>query len=229
MISKRKIPLMGRIKPFLGACLFLAPVMMISCDDDDDDDDAVRPTQTIVALAQDSDNLSSLEAALVRFPDLVTALNAPGQNTVFAPSNQAQEGLNKFKRIRFGKNPVVPDTLASIQNYRKRFVIRNGNKMRLKSVDDAALFYADGKTVYLVTKNDNRRYIVDHTLQELERTLHPDYFFRINRKHILCIDSISEVTGLFNGKLVVKLLQHWEQDLCVSREKSQEFKKWLNR
>lgn len=89
MISKRKIPLMGRIKPFLGACLFLVPVMMISCDDDDDDDDAVRPTQTIVALTQDTDNLSSLEAALVRFPDLVTALNAPGQNTVFAPSNQA--------------------------------------------------------------------------------------------------------------------------------------------
>lgn len=149
-------------------------------------------------------------------------------STPFEP-HALQEGLDKFRRVRYGKNPVVPETPASIQRYRKRFVIRNGNKMKLRNVADAALFYADGKTVYLVTKNDHRKYIVDHTLQELERTLHPDYFFRINRKHIVCIDSISEVNGLFNGKLGVKLLHNWEQDLCVSREKSQEFKQWLNR
>lgn len=139
-----------------------------------------------------------------------------------------QEGLEKFKRMRSNRNSVHPGS-ASFQHYRKRFVIRNGNKMKLRNVDDAALFFADGKTVYLVTKNDSRKYIVDHTLQELEQTLHPEHFFRINRKHIVSVDSISEVNGLFNGKLAIKLTQNWEQELCVSREKSQDFKQWLNR
>jgi DNA-binding LytR/AlgR family response regulator len=140
-----------------------------------------------------------------------------------------QEGLEKFRRIRMNSNSAIDNASGLFQHYRKRFVIRNGNKMKLRNVDDAALFFADGKTVYLVTKNDGRKYIVDHTLQELERTLHPEYFFRINRKHIVSIDSISEINGLFNGKLGIKLSTNWEQELCVSREKSQEFKQWLNR
>ena len=140
-----------------------------------------------------------------------------------------QEGLEKFRRMTYKKDSVVAGTSASLKQYRKRFLIRNGNKMKFRHVGEAALFFADGKTVYLVTKNDSRKYIVDHTLQELEQTLHPEYFFRINRKHIVSIDSISEINGLFNGKLGIKLSQNWEQELCVSREKSQEFKQWLNR
>lgn len=93
MISRFKISPMEWFTPFRPAVLLLmVAVVAISCDDDDDDND-VRPTENIVALAQENDNLSSLEAALVRFPDLVAALSRTGQNTVFAPTNAAFQNL----------------------------------------------------------------------------------------------------------------------------------------
>lgn len=65
-------------------------IVLGGCDDDDDDN---GPDQTVVQLAQGNDNLSTLEAALVKFPDLVTTLSGSGQVTVFAPSNDAFENL----------------------------------------------------------------------------------------------------------------------------------------
>jgi transforming growth factor-beta-induced protein len=62
-----------------------------SCDDDDDDDGGEN--QNVVELVQDNDDLSTLEDALERFPDLVSTLSGSGQVTVFAPSNAAFENL----------------------------------------------------------------------------------------------------------------------------------------
>jgi len=59
-----------------------------SCDDDDDA--PVAPTSNIVQLAQGNSNLSSLVAALVKYPDLVTTLSSSSTDfTVFAPTNDA--------------------------------------------------------------------------------------------------------------------------------------------
>ena len=64
-------------------------IWISSCDDEDDN----GPSQNVVELAQGSDNLSTLEAALVKFPDLISALSGSGQVTVFAPTNAAFESL----------------------------------------------------------------------------------------------------------------------------------------
>jgi transforming growth factor-beta-induced protein len=52
-----------------------------------------QPTQNIVQLAQDQPSLSSLVAALTKFPDLVTTLSGTAKLTVFAPSNDAFTAL----------------------------------------------------------------------------------------------------------------------------------------
>ena len=56
-------------------------------------DEAPQPTQNIVVLAQAQPNLSSLVAALTKFPDLVTTLSGTGKFTVFAPTNDAFTAL----------------------------------------------------------------------------------------------------------------------------------------
>ncbi len=74
---------------YLLALLFIASAFVLSsCDDDES-----GPNQNIVELATANDNLSTLEAALVKFPDLVTTLSGNGQVTVFAPTNSAFENL----------------------------------------------------------------------------------------------------------------------------------------
>lgn len=76
---------------FLMFPAVLCSIALSSCDEDADKDNG--PRQSVVELAQGNENLSSLEAALVKFPDLVTTLSGNGQVTVFAPTNTAFENL----------------------------------------------------------------------------------------------------------------------------------------
>lgn len=70
--------------------LALVSLTISSCNDDDN---GAMPTQNIVALAQGNSNLSTLVAALVKFPDLVATLSGSGSFTVFAPTNDAFASL----------------------------------------------------------------------------------------------------------------------------------------
>ena len=112
--------------------------------------------------------------------------------------------------------------------HKERFILKSGNKLFYKQASEIAYFFADGKTAYLVSKKENRKYIIDYTLEELEKILDPKIFFRINRKFILCIDSLAEVKGLVSTRLEIKLNQPCEHELSVSRDRSQEFKSWLD-
>lgn len=111
--------------------------------------------------------------------------------------------------------------------YKRRFLIKAGNKLQYRPVADVAYFFAEGKQAYLVTKSENRKYLIDQTLEELERVLDPAVFFRINRKFIVCVDSIVEVRSL-GSRLQVKLNQPCDYDLSVSRDRAQVFKSWLD-
>lgn len=74
---------------FFSALACMSAFAFVSCDDDEDS----GPSQNIVELALEDNRLSTLEAALTRFPDLVTTLSGQGQFTVFAPTDQAFESL----------------------------------------------------------------------------------------------------------------------------------------
>ncbi|MFW5761924.1 MAG: LytR/AlgR family response regulator transcription factor [Cyclobacteriaceae bacterium] len=148
--------------------------------------------------------------------------------------------INKYKKIHWDKQSSLsanPDLIQQLlqrvnqpNNYhKKRFIVKFGDHIQFKQVEDVGYFFADGKTVYLVLKENNRKYIIDHTLEELEnKLLDPGKFFRINRKFILSIDAIKEVNPYFNSRLKVHLNKGSEQDLIVSRERVNEFKLWLN-
>ncbi len=62
---------------------------VVSCSDEDGD---VMESQTIVDIASDNDQFSTLVAALQK-ADLVSALDSPGAFTVFAPTNDAFAAL----------------------------------------------------------------------------------------------------------------------------------------
>lgn len=102
-------------KPLLywSLALTMLFVTAIRCSDDKK---TPAPTQSIVAIAQGNANLSTLVAALTKFPDLVTALSGSGTFTVFAPTNQAFTNL----LAAIGQTSIdnVPDAvLKSILQY----------------------------------------------------------------------------------------------------------------
>ena len=145
--------------------------------------------------------------------------------------------LEKFKKLSSAGTRLDESDIKALKallsqsqhTYKQRLLIKSGNILQYKAVDSAAYFFADGKTVYMVEKNDNRKRMLDHTLEELESMLDPKYFFRISRKFIINFDAIMEIKGLISSKLEVKLNQPCEHDLSVSRERAHEFKAWLDR
>ena len=76
-------------KPVLSWSLALTMLFVTSIRCSDDKKSTPAPTQSIVAIAQANSNLSTLVAALTKFPDLVSTLSGSGNFTVFAPTNQA--------------------------------------------------------------------------------------------------------------------------------------------
>ena len=81
----------------------------------------------------------------------------------------------------------------------------------------------------MAVRGEGTRYLIDHTLEELEKILNPRFFFRISRKFLVNFNAIAELRGLVSSKLEIKLNQPCEHELVVSRERAADLKVWLDR
>jgi len=152
-------------------------------------------------------------------------------------SEDLRKAIDKLKKVYGSGLRLTEDDIRALKElvqqnnsrFKQRLLIKSGNKLQYKPTNTVAYFFADGKIVYLVGKGDNKRAIIDHTLEELEEILNPDQFFRISRKYIVNFDSVLEVKGLISSKLEVRLHQPSEHELTVSRERMHDFKAWLDR
>lgn len=112
--------------------------------------------------------------------------------------------------------------------YRQRFLVKQGQKHLPVETARIAYFFVDDRVICFKTK-DNRRYIVDYTMDEIEEQIDPDKFFRINRSFIVSLECISQLYDYTNSRLVLQLLPEISKDVIVSREKVQDFKKWIGK
>lgn len=117
----------------------------------------------------------------------------------------------------------------SQKTYKKRFLTKSGNKLSFKSVEDIAFFYADGGITFMVESRSSNKFIVDHSLNELESDLlHPNKFYRINRSFIINLDNLIEMKPYHNGRLALSLNAKSDEAIVVARERVNEFKSWIN-
>lgn len=114
------------------------------------------------------------------------------------------------------------------KSYKERFMVKTGEHIKSVSVNDICHFLSMEKATFAHT-SDNRRYLLDHTLDQLTELLDPKQFFRINRKYIVSIDGFTDIVSYSNSRLRLILKQDKAMDAIVSRERVQEFKEWLDR
>ena len=112
------------------------------------------------------------------------------------------------------------------RSYKNRFVIKVGEHIKVFSTDDVQCFYSMAKYTFL-QNNSGRDYAINYSLDQLEDLLDPARFFRINRKYVVSFSAITDIISYSNSRLLVKLKTNESNDLLVSREKVQDFKKWL--
>ncbi len=151
----------------------------------------------------------------VSFTDLSTSLNK---------LQDLAAKLSWDKKLEMLRETV--NTLPQ-KNYKSRFMVKLGDHIRSITAEQIALLYADGRDVYLIT-NENKKFIIDYTLENLDELLDPKLFFRANRGYIVNIAFIQDVMVYSNSRLKILPAIKWEQEIIVSREKVNEFKSWFD-
>ncbi len=122
---------------------------------------------------------------------------------------------------------ITDEIFSSKTKHKQRFLIKTGQTYSYLNVNDINLIFSeDGMTFAL--KANNKKVIIDKTMDQLESLISPEDFFRINRKYIVPITSINKIHPYFNSRLKLELNYDLEDELVVSREKVSGFKKWVD-
>ena len=114
------------------------------------------------------------------------------------------------------------------RKYKTRFVIKVGEHLRTIEVQDILYFVSVEKATFCHTV-DQRKHILDFTLDQLEGLMDPQRFFRINRKYIVSAESILDMVSFTNSRLKLVLKKSDDHEIIVARERVQEFKDWMDR
>jgi DNA-binding LytR/AlgR family response regulator len=114
------------------------------------------------------------------------------------------------------------------KKYKERFMIKVGEHLRTVEVDHILYFYSQDKTTFCFS-SENRNFILDFTLDQLEEIIDPLRFFRINRKYLVSSSAMLDIISHTNSRLKLNLKGSHDNDIIVARERVQEFKDWLDR
>ncbi len=143
--------------------------------------------------------------------------------------------IEKFHNNWSGANPLTFNLdqikgalkLTEEKKFKKRYLVKIGQHLKMIPIGEICCFYSENRGTYFRT-NDNRDYLLEQTLDQVEEEINPNLFFRINRKYIINMDAIKEMVSYSNSRIQIKLHKMEEDDLIVSREKVKKFKEWLD-
>lgn len=146
--------------------------------------------------------------------------------------HELQETLNKYEKYhrqeQQGSDAKIKEVLQHLtRNYKSRFMVRVGQNIESIPVEDIMAFMTRESLSFLL-RNDGKKFPVDYTLDQLENLLSPLTFFRINRKTLVHIQSIKKISPYLNGRLSLQIPQLDGDFAIVSRERVNDFKRWLD-
>jgi two-component system, LytTR family, response regulator LytT len=152
--------------------------------------------------------------------------------------DELEAALNKYKELNAADNNKgssdINNLIKELQNklqpkeYRKRFLVKQAQKLVSIEVDDIAYFYSDGRLNFFKTR-DNRKFVVDYTMDELSDMLDPEKYFRISRAFYVSVESVDQIHDYFGNRLLLNLTPTVDKEALVSREKVMDFKKWMGK
>lgn len=113
------------------------------------------------------------------------------------------------------------------KEYKKRFIVKTGEKIVIIPVEEISYCYSEDKSTYAVNRNGTRR-LLDYSLDTVQEMLDPKQFFRISRSYIVSINSIENISKYLGTRLKLQLTPRSEEDVVVSRSRTSDFLEWLD-
>ena len=154
-----------------------------------------------------------LEAAIEKYRNL---------KKVYGGSDNSSAPMNVDSLVKELQQKLQP------KEYRKRFLVKHAQKLVSVEVEEIAYFYSDGRLNFFKT-HDNKKYVVDYTMDELEEMLDPNQYFRISRSFYVSVNCIDQIHDYFGNRLLLNLKPAVDKESIVSREKVTDFKKWMGK
>jgi two-component system, LytTR family, response regulator LytT len=150
-----------------------------------------------------------------------------------------QRSLKKLRDLRGNPQPAtVPFSIEKLikelqlqqqpSEFRKRFLVRQGQRLLSIETSEIAFFYTDERFSFFRTYT-NQKFLVDYTLDELSDNLDPQHFFRISRSVIVTHRAVEQIQPYFGNRLSLLLQPAFDKEAIVSREKVSDFKKWMGK
>ncbi len=144
---------------------------------------------------------------------------------------ELQAAILKYKNVTASSavNLQLNDLLSKLkgepQKYKERFLCVQRNSLVPITTEEAA-FFQKQELIYLFTFA-NEKLISEHsTLDEIESLVDPSKFFRVNRQHLIHINSVGRVKATHKGMTVI-LKPPFNLEIDLSREKVSSLKRWL--
>lgn len=144
-----------------------------------------------------------------------------------------KKSIDKFTKLNNVNNTLnINDLISTIEskqsNYKKRFLINMGSKIKSVETTDIAYFYVLEKNTFLCTFA-NKHYPIDFSLDKLESLLNLETFYRINRQAMINFKSIEKISILSKSRIKLNTNPLFDSDFLVSSNKSHDFRQWLDR
>lgn len=143
---------------------------------------------------------------------------------------ELDQALIKFENIFHSPSPAGSTrNFAQISAFKNknRFLIAKGENYHYVETRDIAHFYSEDRVVFLHIFN-NKRYIINYTLDQLEQQLDKNLFFRVSRNCIGNVKAIENVARYFNSRLKLSFSPECPHEVLVSRVRVPDFLTWMD-
>lgn len=114
------------------------------------------------------------------------------------------------------------------KEYRERYIVRLNDRIIPLNINDIAYIYSEDKNNYLVTFEE-KKYIVDSSLDDISEDLNPGRFFRISRSCIISTNAIKSIVKQNGGRLKIQASPASPFEMTVSRSRVDDFLVWLEK
>lgn len=163
----------------------------------------------------------------------IEAFRSNGVDYLLKPysSEDLEKALSKAKKMATPSRQKLWEELStgigSNGGYKKRFVVKTSSKVVVIPTVEVVAVYSLQKGTYLYT-SAQRSYDIDLTMESVLTQLDPTRFFRVNRSCIVAIDAEKEIYHWSTSRLKITLSGLEEMEIIVARERTKEFKEWLD-
>ncbi|PTX64106.1 LytTR family two component transcriptional regulator [Kordia periserrulae] len=148
-----------------------------------------------------------------------------------------QKALDKFNKSNQSQHieaSVLKQLLTSIQSQtelkntkqRQGLLVKEGAGFVQINIADLCYMYSEDSVTFGVT--ETKRYVIDETIDQLFSTLNHEDFYKINRGQIVAKRAILKIHPYFNHRVKLSMQNERNQEFIVSRQKTSDFKAWLN-